>query len=146
MNSLAAHTPIYLDAGLFAHSFVRLTRSVEWFLLKWNWKYRETGHAACIPRNELIPLQSRDSRDEREMVVGSSRHIALFVPATDITMGARFGIRWSRFASIARFLKARFHVAEIGGVVGDSMGFFCELDCGRYHVHELGSLTLHGSQ
>ena len=61
-------------------------------------------------------------------------------------MGARFGIRWSRFTSIAGFLEARFDMAEIGGVVGDSVSLFCEVDRGRYNVHELGSLTLHGSQ
>ena len=80
------------------------------------------------------------------MVVGSSRRIAFLVPATDITMGARFGIRWSRFALIAGFLEARFDMAEVGRVVGDSVSFFCEVDRGRYNAHEFGSLTLHGSE
>ena len=80
------------------------------------------------------------------MVIGSSRRIALLVPATDITMGAWFGIRWSRLTAIAGFLEARFYMAEISGVVGDSVSLFCEVDRGRYNVHEFGSLTLHGSQ
>src|ERR1700757_2228385 len=146
VNSLALHTSIYLDTGLFAHSLVRLTRSVEWFLLQWNWKYRETGNARGIPCNELIPLQARDPCDEREMVIGSSRRLALLVPATNVAMGARFGIRWSRFTAIARLLKVRFYVTEVGGVVGDSMSLFCEVDHRRYNVHEFGSLPLHGSQ
>src|ERR1700757_4055824 len=146
VNSLALHASVYLDASLFAHSLVRLTRSVERFLLKWNRKYRETGNARGIPRNELIPLQARDPCDEREMVIGSSRRIALLVPATNVAMGARLGICWSRVTAIARFLKACFDMAEIGGVVSDSMSLFCEIDHGRYNVHEFGSLPLHGSQ
>jgi hypothetical protein len=61
-------------------------------------------------------------------------------------MGAWFGIRWSRFASIAGFLEARFDMTEIGGVVGDSVSLFYEVDRGRHNVHELGSQTLDGSE
>jgi hypothetical protein len=80
------------------------------------------------------------------MVIGSSRRIALLVPPANVTMGARFGIRWSRLSSIAGFFKARFDMAEVGGVVGDSVSLFCELDRGRHNVHELGSQTLDGSE
>src|ERR1700733_2761737 len=101
---------------------------MEWLLLQWNREYGETRHAACVPGDELIPLQARDSCDEREMVVGSSRCVTLLVPATNITMGARFGIRGSRFTLITGFLEARFYMTEIGGVVSDSMSLFCEID------------------
>src|ERR1700751_1231515 len=118
---------------------------MEWFLLKWNRKYRKARDTGCVPRNELIALQMRNSCDEREMIISSSRRIALLVPATNVTMGARFGICWCSFALIAGFFKARFDMAEVGRVVGDSVSLFCEVDRGRHNVHELGRQTLDGS-
>jgi hypothetical protein len=37
-------------------------------------------------------------------------------------------------------------MAEVGGVVGDSVSLFSELDRGRHNVHELGSQALDGSE
>src|SRR4029077_7759628 len=74
-------SPFHLHARLLPHPLESFSRAVQRLLLQRNGQRRQFRRRLRLPVIQLIPLQSRDSRDQRKMVVAPPPCIALSKPA-----------------------------------------------------------------
>src|ERR1044072_8239284 len=64
---------------------MRLRGSPLRFEGEWDWNSREARECIDRSRLQLAPLRARDSRDERQMIVGAPLRRAVGAPMTDLT-------------------------------------------------------------
>src|SRR5438045_493389 len=93
--------------------------------------------------NELDPLQLRDSRDQRKMVVLAAARVANLAPAAHVTMFVRFRIKSGIDCRGHELLRSGTHSPEERCEVCDPPGFPLELTPRRDHVHLLRLEPLH---